>query len=111
MRLIPVAISLALILAACASEEIPPLEPQAFAPPTAPTNAIARPPQANRDQCGASDLQGLVGKPRTEIPVPLYPDRQRVACTACPVTEDYSPERLDIFFDATTGLITEVRCG
>ena len=111
MRPIAVAIALALVLGACASEGIPPLEPQASAPPAPPPpNAISH-PVAGRDQCGASELQGLVGKPRTEAPVPLYPERQRVACAACPVTEDYSPERLDILFDATTGLITEVRCG
>jgi hypothetical protein len=34
-----------------------------------------------------------------------------VACTACPITQDYRPERLNIFFDAQTGVIKQVRCG
>jgi hypothetical protein len=64
-----------------------------------------------RDQCGAADLQRLVGRPRTEIPIPTDPNRQRVACTTCPVTQEYNPGRLNFFFDAQTGIIREVRCG
>ena len=52
-----------------------------------------------------------MGKPRSEIPVPADPSKRRVACTTCPVTMDYSPERLNIFFDAETGIIKEVKCG
>jgi hypothetical protein len=66
---------------------------------------------AVRDQCGAADLQRLVGRPRTEIPIPTDPNRQRVACTTCPVTQEYNPGRLNFFFDAQTGIIREVRCG
>ena len=72
---------------------------------------IPRPDVNPRDQCGAADLQGLVGRPRTEIPVPLIPGRQRVACTTCPVTEDFDPGRLNFFFDRDTGVIREIRCG
>lgn len=64
-----------------------------------------------RDQCGAAALQGLIGRPRTEVPIPVDPNRQRVACTTCPVTLDYRPDRLNFFFDAETGIIREVRCG
>ncbi len=66
---------------------------------------------APRDACGAEALAHLVGKKRSEIPVPVNPGQRRVACTTCPITEDYSPWRLNIFYDAATGLITEVRCG
>jgi hypothetical protein len=52
-----------------------------------------------------------VGKSRTEIPIPIDPAKQRVACTTCPVTMDFSPQRLNFFFDAATGVIKEVRCG
>ena len=34
-----------------------------------------------------------------------------VACTTCPVTEDYSPYRLNIFYNQQTGLVEQVRCG
>jgi hypothetical protein len=80
-------------------------------PAVAPRSAVPRPDVTVRDQCGAADLQGLVGRPRTEIPVPIDPNRQRVACTTCPVTEDFNPARLNFFFDAQTGVIRQVRCG
>jgi len=72
---------------------------------------MPRPDSAPRDQCGASELQRLVGHPRTEIPVPIDPNRQRVACTTCPVTDDFNPARLNFFFDAGTGKIRQIRCG
>jgi len=79
--------------------------------PAPPRSPIPRPELAPRDQCGASELQRLVGHPRTEIPVPIDPNRQRVACTTCPVTDDVNPARLNFFFDAGTGKIRQIRCG
>jgi hypothetical protein len=100
---------LALLLAACATN--PPPEP-----PPPPSEHVVRPPpprqpQANPDSCGARDLQYLIGRNRTEIPVPLYPNRRRVVCTTCPMTMDYSPLRQTITFDAETGIIREIKCG
>lgn len=63
------------------------------------------------DLCKANDHQSLVGKPRTEIPVPVDVVNRRVVCTTCPVTEDYSPYRLNIFFNAETDIVEQVRCG
>lgn len=71
------------------------------APPVAPPG----------DQCGAAELQWLVGRDRTEIPVPVNPYARRVTCTQCAVTEDYSPTRLNIFFDRDTDRVETVRCG
>ena len=95
----------ALALSACATEaphEPPPRDPAPTRPP---------PSREPPDRCGAAALQSLVGKPRTEIPVPVNPRLRRVACTTCPVTMDFNPERLNIFFDAETGVVKEVRCG
>lgn len=69
------------------------------------------PPPAMVDMCKAEPLQWLVGKPKTEIPVPVEVVNRRVTCTTCPVTEDYSPYRLNIFFNAETDLVETVRCG
>jgi len=116
------------LLAGCAPRyAIKPSVPQAPAqrpaqPAAPPARRPAAPPlqspipqpapqPASADQCGAAQLQGLVGRPRTEIPVPLHPNLQRVACTTCPVSDDVNPARLNFFFDADSGLIRQVRCG
>lgn len=63
------------------------------------------------DMCRAGELQWLVGKPKTEIPVPVDVVNRRVTCTTCPVTEDYAPQRLNIFFNEQTQIVEQVRCG
>ncbi|MDB5477276.1 MAG: hypothetical protein JWP49_2787 [Phenylobacterium sp.] len=91
-----------------------PLEATRTTPATPPPAAARRPMTplpASKDACGAAELQGLVGHPRTDIPVPVDPNRQRVACTTCPVTQDYRPDRLNFFFDALSGRIREIKCG
>jgi hypothetical protein len=90
-----------------AGAEQPATPPAAEAPPN------AGPPAADEtaDACGASAMQHLVGRPRSEIPVPVKPQLQRVACTTCAITLDFNPNRLNFFFDAETGIIKQVRCG
>jgi hypothetical protein len=99
----------AVLLAGCASDAPFPPPPVAPPPPVYAPPPLAPPPA--RDTCGAAALQSLVGKPRTEIPVPVNPGGRRVYCTTCPVTMDYSPGRQNIIFDADTGLVREVKCG
>jgi len=70
-----------------------------------------RQPSAGADLCKAGEMQWLVGKPRTEIPVPVEVVNRRVTCTTCPITEDYSAYRLNIFYNHETGIIEQVRCG
>lgn len=94
-----------LALAACAEPPPPP------APPPPPRPAPAPPPPSEPDQCGAAEAQKYVGRSRTEIPVPVQPSLQRVACTTCPVTMDFNPRRLNFFYDAATGVVKEVKCG
>lgn len=100
-------ILLLLAVSACATP--PPVAP----PPALPIAAAPEPPAPTPvpDTCGAADLQGLIGKPRMDSPVPVRPERQRVACTTCPITQDFDETRLNIFFDADTGRITQIRCG
>lgn len=92
---------------ACASEPAP-TRPEPNLPPPP---RMSPAPSAQNDQCGAREAQVYVGRPRTEIPVPVQPGLQRVACTTCPVTHDFAPRRLNFFFDAETGVVKEVRCG
>lgn len=84
----------------------PPPPVMVEAPPPRPMPA--RPP---KDHCGAWELQSLIGRPKTEIPVPVDPTKRRVSCSTCPVTMDYRQDRLNIIFDARTGIITDVKCG
>ncbi len=63
------------------------------------------------DTCGAAALAGLVGRPRTQIPVPVDLTRRRVSCTACPVAPDVKLDRVNILFDAQTGIVTRITCG
>lgn len=111
----------ALAAGACSSAPAPDSQvraPAASAPATAVIDYAAatqpigtRMPQMDGDLCRAAELQSLVGQPRTEIPVPVDVINRRVVCTTCPITEDYSPYRLNIFFDQETGIVEEVRCG
>ena len=78
--------------------------PQAYAP-------FVPPPPGARDTCGAAALAYLVGKPRTEIPVPTDLARRRVVCTTCPMTDDARPDRQTITYDATSGKVAAVTCG
>ena len=97
------------VLASCATPPPPP------PPAPAPVRVVRVPDYSPRpvvtDQCGAGALQTLIGRPRTEIPVPLLPGTRRVACTTCPLTRDYVAGRLNILFDQDTGIVREVRCG
>ena len=99
-----------LILAACASPPAPTAEPApppvAGAAPAANTS-VSRP---TNDQCGAADLQYLVGRPETEIPVAVDPTHRRVVCTTCPMTRDYRLDRQTILFNEKTHLVTSVAC-
>ena len=94
---------------------VPPAPQPPVAPvpsPEAPAGAQSQAlrPMAN-DQCGATGLQYLIGRPRTEIPVPLQPSTRRVVCSTCVITQDYRADRQTIVFDGDTGLIKSVACG
>ncbi len=109
----------ALWLCACASETPAPALPPPTPPPPPkvaqslppPAPPAPKPPPPAPDQCGANALQYLVGRSRTEIPIPLQPAMRRVVCTTCPMTQDYVPGRQTVLFDAATGMVTAIKCG
>lgn len=127
MKPIVLLCAVGLAATACMPNEIAPPPPRAgetrptppaATPAPAPAPKPKAPPPVSKaprpdpsDTCGARDLQYLVGRPKTEIPVPVNPKNRRVTCTTCPVTMDFSPQRLNIFFDQATGIVREVRCG
>lgn len=112
------AVILAYLMAAAACAAPKPGAPLAATPTPPPVSAspapdpqIAPPTQERgTDRCGAADLQYLVGRPKTEIPIPVSPGARRVVCTTCPMTRDFREDRQTILFDAATGLVTAVAC-
>ena len=105
-------------LVSCSSAPEAPVRqapPSAQTPVYRPTTPSAPPPAAYKpmadDQCGASDLQYLIGKPRTDIPVPLNPGARRVVCSSCIVTQEFRADRQTIIFDTDTGIVQSVKCG
>ena len=106
--------AVAALIAVGACTAPPPPPPAPAAPPPAPPPPVAAapaPPPKPHDSCGASALQYLVGKPRTDIPVPVNPAMRRVVCSTCVITQDFIGARQTIMYDSQTGLVTSVRCG
>lgn len=89
--------------------QAPVYHPPVVSRPAPPPKPVYKP--MAEDQCGAAALQYLVGKPRTEIPVPLDPGKRRVVCSSCIVTQEYRSDRQTIVFSSETGIIESVKCG
>jgi len=110
-RSILAGLSVSMLLGAVSCSSTPP--PAPLPPPetpVAPPPVAIAPPQP-KDQCGMDEARVYVGRIRTDLPAPVDPTRWRVACTNCPVTMDFRPDRLNILFDADTGIVKEVKCG
>lgn len=99
-----------LLLAACGE---PARKPAGTDSDASPARLIPNSPNTPtvRPQCDAPSLAYLVGKPKTQIPVPVEPARRRVSCSTCPIADDYRPDRTDIIFDTKTGVVLSVTCG
>ena len=114
--LVGLSVLVVLALASCASPKYdvepgpahPPAQRPTYHPPTVETPTR---PSAPPDQCGAHELQWLVGKPKSDIPIPAEITNRRVMCTTCPRTEEYISRRLNIEFDQNSGIVQSVRCG
>lgn len=79
--------------------------------PVTPAPAAPVPPPKPADSCGGAELAYLVGKSRTEIPVPVDLTKRRVVCEGCPTTMDFRAERQTIWFDQASGKVTRLTCG
>ena len=75
-------------------------------------SATPAPPSASLPgECKADAYRGYVGKNRSELPVTPAGETRRVVCSTCAVTMDFNPERVNIVYDTTSNLVTEVKCG
>lgn len=70
-----------------------------------------QPTEPQENACRAAEYQYLVGRDRTAIPVAPPGATWRVTCSSCPVTMDYNPSRLNIFYNQQSGTVEQVRCG
>ena len=99
MRYLPAILSLAaLSIAACA-----PVEGGSPSPAT--------PPSDGPSECKAYVYRTYIGRNRSELPSTPAGETWRVTCSTCAVTMDYNPNRLNIVYDDTTNMITQVKCG
>ena len=115
------ALGASLASAGCASRSYLPVDdagrrtaPPPTTPALSPANpapATPTPPPPPRDSCGAADLAYLVGKPKTEIPIPVDLTKRRVVCETCPRTMDMREDRQTILYDDKTNQVTSVTCG
>jgi hypothetical protein len=89
---------------ACAPVEQP--IPESPSAPEAPASA---PGQQGEDTCGMAQHQGLIGKHETEIDRASLPPGARIICPQCMVTQDFRPDRLNLF-TSTEGRVASMRC-
>ena len=73
--------------------------------------APAPPPETTEPKrCDAAAARSLIGSHRGAVDFAAGAN-VRFVCTTCSATEDYRPDRLNIRFDETTGIIRSVDCG
>jgi len=107
MKTLILALAATGLLAACAPA---PAGGNASSPPAHNGGSMPVPPDGPT-QCRADHYQRYVGRNRSELPPKPANENWRVTCTTCPVTMDYSPSRLNFFYEERTGIIREVKCG
>ncbi|HEX8661729.1 MAG TPA: peptidase inhibitor I78 [Brevundimonas sp.] len=61
-------------------------------------------------RCDAAAAQSLVGSHVGAVDFAAGAN-VRIVCTTCPTTKDLRPDRLNVRFNQTTGIIERVDCG
>lgn len=63
------------------------------------------------DTCGARNYASLLGHPVSHAPEQTTNRNYRLIGDNDPVTMDFSPQRLNIYYDKRTRLIIGIKCG
>ncbi len=81
--------------------------------PSPPRVAIPPSPDiaVGEDACGARALASLIGQPVSKAPRPSGERAVRVVAEGDAVTMDYNPQRLNIYYDRSSGRIIGIKCG
>lgn len=90
------------LLAACGTSPSPAAAPSASPPQTA-AEATAQ------DTCGAARFRHLIGAHAEQIDTATLPPRARVITPNMMVTQDFSPQRLNIMV-GVDGVVGSVQC-
>lgn len=96
----PTAALLVALLAACAAP-----------PPVANTPPGPAFPPASEDTCRAATFASYLGKNYREVPPAPEDLSFRIVCTTCAMTEDFSAQRLNFLYDASSGKVMRLTCG
>ena len=67
--------------------------------------------EAAADTCGSRQFAWLVGQDHKKAPPTSAGKVVRVVCSTCPMTMDYNGERLNVIYDAKTGVVEKLTCG
>lgn len=67
--------------------------------------------QEGEDGCGAHAYAALIRQPVSNAPQPAANRSVRIVGDGDAVTMDYSPQRLNIYYDKRSGRITGIKCG
>ena len=95
--------ALVLVLTAACATPAPPVTGGPAADPITPAPAA--------DTCGAAAYASYVGTDHRQVPAEPMGRDFRVVCTTCAMTKDYSAQRLNFFYDATSGKVVRLACG
>lgn len=63
------------------------------------------------DTCGARNYASLLGHPVSHAPQQSGNRNYRLIGDSDPVTMDFSPQRLNIYYDKRSGRIIGIKCG
>lgn len=78
---------------------------------TPPANSDRVGMQQGQDECGAASHAGLMGQPVSKVSSRITNRSQRIASATGDITADFSPSRLNIFYDDKSRLVVGIKCG